>query len=157
MTAATAPKNDYFALDQLIVERLTERLGSDVAVKVAPEMSEAQFKSLTKPTAVVVFERDELLQAVERTLRTRQSWCIYLVYKGATSNRKSEAGETFYKILEALQGWEPGLPGAVGAMQYEGADTEYDSGVHTYAIFLSLELTTKLGGGRTDLLGNPID
>lgn len=141
MTTPTLPT--YFTHEPAVVTALETVPGILVRTAVAGE--EAVELSAAQPTAVVVFEADEVLQAHPRACLVSRRVSVYLLMQGATVERQAEDGELLHAIWSALHGLD--IPGYDEPLLFESSDAEVVSGCRDYRLVFKTQTTLRKPGG----------
>lgn len=113
--------SDYLVLEDLLVERLRDKLPDLKAILTATDLADVQAQRLTQPAAHVIYLGDEVDQGAGNqsgsgiAQAVTQQWMVVLVVKfaGAISNGKGNrriAGPLITQLLQALSGWQPNAP-----------------------------------------------
>lgn len=136
MTTATPT---YFTHEAPIVAALQAVDGLEV--RTAPDADEALSLATSRPTAVVVFDADEVQQHNPTAILVRRGVSVHLFFIGATGEREAEDGEVAYQILWALHGLQ--IQGYSAPLAFEGADSALADGVREYRLSFSTQTTLR--------------
>jgi hypothetical protein len=112
---------DYLVLEDLLVERLKDKLPELKEVLTAMDLSGVQKQRLSNPAAHVIYLGDDVGQGAGSqsgsgsAQAVTQQWMVVLVVKfaGTVSSGKGNretAGPLIAKLLQALSGWQPAAP-----------------------------------------------
>lgn len=138
---------DYLAAENAIVQRVAEALPG-FAVEVALTADNIVAKGRTKPTALVLFDGDKLLDSLEDgTSLVEQRWGVYLVLRGPKAQRDSgniatgveSDGKALFTLLHALAGFKPGK-GLTPLERATGVAADYVDGARLYGVAFSTQL-----------------
>lgn len=113
-------------------------LRTAVAAEEAVELSAAQ------PTAVVVFEADEVIQARREHCLVNRRVSVYLLIQGSSKARQAKDGELLYAIWDALHGLE--IPGYSEPLLFESSDAEVVSGCRDYRLAFTTQVSLRKPG-----------
>ena len=142
MTTTTGGAPTYFTHEAAVVAALETVPGILVRTAVAAE--EAVELSTAQPTAVVVFEADEVMEARQRACLVSRRVSVYLLMQGATAERQAEDGQLLHAILWALHGLE--IDGHDAPLTFEGSDAEVVSGCRDYRLVFKTQATLRKPG-----------
>jgi len=105
---------DYLAAEELIIARLTERVGSVRAVLSAADLAGVQEAKQTTPALHVVYDGDRLGDSAGRGIANQvyQRWLVITAVRSARGQRtgagaREAAGPIISAVLQALLGWAP--------------------------------------------------
>lgn len=143
-TTMTGGAPTYFTHEAAVVAALETVPGILVRTAVAAE--EAVELSTAQPTAVVVFESDEVISSKNPyacVVARRVS--VYLLMQGPTVERQAEDGELLHAIWVALHGLE--IDGYDEPMLFEGSDSEVVSGCRDYRMVFKTQTTLRVPEG----------
>lgn len=142
---------DYLAAETSITEYLKDAL-PDVAVDTVLSASEVLTKSRAKPTVLVIFDGDSLLDTLGNgATLVAQRWAVFLIARGPKATRESgnaatgtpSDGVILAQLLEALAGFVPG-DGYTPLVRATGIQSDYRDGARIYGAAFSTQVV--IGG-----------
>jgi hypothetical protein len=116
----------------------------ELLVRSAVAADEAVDLSTTTPTAVVVFEADEVIQARKDACLVNRRVSIYLLIQGPSTERQPEDGELLHSIWATLHGLD--IPGYEEPLMFESSDAEVVSGCRDYRLVFKTQVTLRKPG-----------
>lgn len=135
---------DYLAAESAIYQCITEALPF-VAVEVALTADGIVSKGRTKPTVIVLFDGDKVVDELATgDSIVEQRWAVFLVMRGPKASRDSgniasgieSDGVVLHKLLTALAGFEPGED-FTPLVRSSGMKSDYIDGARLYGVSFS--------------------
>lgn len=121
-----------FDYENTIVAALNAAAIPGLQVETTADVSDAKFKALTKPTAIVALGEEALVQANRDAANAEVFILVYLVLRGATRDR-TEA-DTFFReeVFQALHGAQ--LEGLHSPLEWRSTVSDYVDNARTYLL-----------------------
>lgn len=113
-------------------------------VRTAVAAEEAVELSAAQPTAVVVFEADEVVQAHATACLVNRRVSVYLLIQGASKARQAKDGELLHVLWATLHGLD--IPGYDEPLLFESSDAEVVSGCRDYRMVFKTQTTLRKPG-----------
>lgn len=129
----------YFTHEQPIIEALQSIDG--LLVRTAADADEALNMAAFQPTAVVVFDADEVLQANSRAVLVKRGVSVHLFIAGATTERQAEDGQLVQAVFQALHGLS--LPGYSEDLLFDGSDSQLVENIREYRLSFMTQTTLR--------------
>lgn len=129
----------YFTHEPAVLAALSTIPG--ILVRSAVAADEAVELSAAQPTAVVVFEADEVIQARKDACLVNRRVSVYLLLQGPTSERQAEDGELLHTLWATLHGLD--IPGYEEPLMFESSDAEVVSGCRDYRLVFKTQVTLR--------------
>ena len=129
----------YFTHEQPIIEALQSIDG--LLVRTAADADEALNMAAFQPTAVVVFDADQVLQANSRAVLVKRGVSVHLFIAGATTERQPEDGQLVHSVFQALHGLS--LPGYSEDLLFDGSDSQLVENIREYRLSLMTQTTLR--------------
>lgn len=119
-----------FEYEKTVAARLEAAAIPGLQVKVSADVSEAKFKTLMKPTAIVALGDETRTGGNARAVAAEASILVYLVLRGAIPERTD--ADAFYReeVFQALHGED--LDGLHSELEWQGTVADYEDNARTY-------------------------
>lgn len=130
----------YFTHEQPIIDALQSIDG--LLVRTAPDADEALNLATIQPTAVVVFDADQVLQANSRAVLVKRGVSVHVFIAGITAERQPEDGQIIQKVFQALHGLS--IAGYNQDLLFDGSDSQLVDNVREYRLSFTTETTLRV-------------
>lgn len=101
-------------------------------VRTSVDADEAVNHAAFQPTAVIVFDADEVVQSKPAACLVRRGVSVYVFMQGATTERQPADGELLHQVWQALHGLE--IPGYDEPLQFESSDAQLLDNLREYRL-----------------------
>lgn len=130
-----------FEYEKTIAARLEAAAIPGLQVKTTADVSEAKFRTLLKPTAIVALGDEVHTAGNARAVATEVSVLVYLVLRGAVPDR-SDADQFFREeVFQALHGEQ--LDGLNSELEWRSTVADYEDNARTYLLTFAAKHTKR--------------
>jgi hypothetical protein len=128
-----------FHYEQSVAELLESAAIPGLLVKTSALVTEAKFKTISKPTAIVALGDEAALAGNYRAVSAEVAVLVYLVLRGAAPERSDE--DIFFReeIFQALHGVL--LEGLNTELEWRSTMSDYEDNARTYLMTFAARLT----------------
>lgn len=133
-----------FEYEKTLLSALEAAQIDGLQLRTSADVSDAQFKAIQRPTAVVALGDELAVKGNDRAVLTETQLLVYIVLPGATAARKDE--DQFYReeVFQALHGAH--LPGTTGPLEWRSTVADYERNTRTYLLTFSAQHARRLRG-----------
>lgn len=137
--SVTAPA--AFEYESAVANHLRTAAIPGLDVLVTADVSEAKFKTLHRPTAIVALGDETAGNGNYRAVVSECTVLVYLVLRGALPERTG--ADQFFReeLFQALHGEQ--LPGLNGELSWKSTVPDYEGNARTYLLTFAAPLTKR--------------
>lgn len=130
-----------FEYEKTVAAALEAAAIPGLQVKVSADVSEAKFKTLMKPTAIVALGDETHTAGNARAVASEVTVLVYLVLRGATPERTD--ADQFYReeVFQSLHGEQ--LDGLNSELEWRSTVADYEDNARTYLMSFSAKHTRR--------------
>lgn len=130
-----------FEYEKTIAARLEAAAIPGLQVKTTADVSEAKFKTLMKPTAIVALGDEVQLQGNARAVATEVSVLVYVVLRGPVPERTDADAFFREEVFQALHGEV--LSGLNSELEWRSTVADYEDNARTYLLTFAAKHTKR--------------
>lgn len=133
-----------FEYEKTVLSALEAAAIDGLQLRTSADVSDAQFKAIQKPTAVVALGDEVAVKGNDRAVLTETQILVYIVLRGATPARNDS--DQFYReeVFQALHGSQ--LPGLSSPLEWRSTVADYEGGARTYLLTFAAQHARRLRG-----------
>lgn len=136
---------DFLAVEDLIRQRLAERVPGIRKIYSVDDLQGAQEQAQRTPAAHILYSGATPAQERkdQAAVNIEQTWTVVIAVRHIrdTSGARSEAGEIIQATLEALQGWRPSEQHSPMSMTRAPLRPDYGNGYAYFPVAFTTRIT----------------
>lgn len=130
-----------FEYEKSVAAKLEAAAIPGLQVKTTADVSEAKFRTLMKPTAIVALGDEVMTAGNSRAVASEVSVLVYVVIRGAVPER-DDADQFFREeVFQCLHG--EALPGLNSELEWKSTVADYEDNARTYLLTFAAKHTKR--------------
>lgn len=130
-----------FEYEKSVAAKLEAAAIPGLQVKTTADVSEAKFRTLMKPTAIVALGDEVMTAGNSRAVASEVSVLVYVVIRGAVPER--DDADLFFReeVFQCLHG--EALPGLNSELEWKSTVADYEDNARTYLLTFAAKHTKR--------------